>query len=116
MIRKLTIQQPTTKQKLLVLNALQSRYLSDIELAVLAEIVDFSSSGTITLTVAITKQIRGVLGIGTSAFNTAVFRLSEKNAIKKEGKTIVLNPLFNNINDLSGVLISFNQDSPLPKD
>jgi hypothetical protein len=108
MIKKLKFNSENAlKNKLNVLNAIQGRFLSETETSVLMGFISFSTNNCLTMSVEITKQIKSEYGLSTSNFNTSVHRLEEKGAYKKEGKTIYLNPLYNNITETTGILIQF---------
>jgi DNA-binding MarR family transcriptional regulator len=95
----------STADKVNILSSLQKIGLSDTESAVLAEIIEHSQNNNITLSVSITKQIRDTLNISATSFNTSLHRLEQKGTIKKEGRTIILNPLYNKLQEITELLI-----------
>jgi predicted transcriptional regulator len=107
MIKKLKYENADTALKLRVINSLRLVNLSDTESAVLAELIDNSSNNITTLTIELNKQIRAKLNMNPSLFNTCIHRLQEKGTLKKEGKTLILNPLYNNLSDITQIVISF---------
>ncbi len=94
--------------KVNILSSLQKISLSDNESAVLAEIIELSSGNIVALSVHITKQIRNKLSISASLFNTSLHRLEQKGTMKKEGKTIILNPLYNQLTVVTEILIKLS--------
>lgn len=106
-MRKKIKQSATTQNKVYVLCAMLKKKLSDTEINVLSELVEMSQGNSITLNVQITKQIRETLNISESSLNTSIHRLEQKKVINKEGKTIVLSPIFNDLLSLEGLVIEF---------
>lgn len=88
-----------------VLAHILGKQLSDTESLVLEKIIKYSPSSSFNLDVHLSKQIREELNITQSSFNTSISRLQEKNCIKKEGRTITLHPLFNNLSETKEILI-----------
>ena len=106
-MRKKITKPNTSRDKVQVLCSLLNKNLSDNEINILSELIEMSQGNNITLQVGITKQIRDELKISASSFNTGIHRLEQKKVITKTGKTIIINPVFNNITDLTGLVIEF---------
>jgi len=107
MIRKIKPIDPTLLNKVMVLNRMVNISLSDSESAVLAELLSYSTGNALTLTPEITKQMRSNTSMAPSLFNTCMHRIEQKGAIKKEGKTIMLSPIYNNMENITGLLVEF---------
>ena len=102
----------TTAGKVGIISALQQINLSDNESAVMAQLIEYSNNNSITLSVYLSKEIRDKLSITATSFNTSIHRLEQKGTIKKEGRTIILNPLYNRLIDVTEILISVPNSLP----
>lgn len=81
--------------------------LSTTERAILEYFINTSLNNVNLISADISREICGQLSLTQSSFNTTVFRLHKKGVIKKSGKTIELHPIFNNIQELDKLIISF---------
>lgn len=107
MIKGLTIKNSELKHKVNALCVLKFKGVSATEEAVLCFLVAVSINNSVALTIDISAQIKQDLGISASSLATCLFRLQEKDIIKKSGKVVTLNPIFNNINEMQKLLITF---------
>lgn len=85
--------------------SLRKIQLSDSESATMAKLITYSSNNAVTLDVNLARQIREELNFGQSLFNTCINRLEKKKCIRKEGKSIWLDPMFNNLQEVSEIVI-----------
>lgn len=81
--------------------------LSAAEFKTLQGLVEVSESNNLFLSVATSSHIKEKFSLTESAFNTSVFRLNKKRLIIRNGKTINLSPMFNNIGQLENLVINF---------
>ena len=88
-----------------IISALKKIQLSDSESAMLSKLIKFSNNNSVTLDVNLSRQIRDELKMTQSSFNTAIHRLELKKCITKEGKGIVLNPVYNRISEWIEIVI-----------
>jgi len=93
------------KDKVYIISALRKIQLSDSESAVVSSLITYSNNNSLTLDVNLARQIREELEIGQSLFNTCMRRLEIKKCIRKEGKSIWLDPMFNNLKEVSEIVI-----------
>jgi len=108
MLKKFIIRDSAVSTKIKTICAIKGIHLSETEIVALESLILFSDNGSLGITPLISKQIRCEMGITSSALNTAIFRLTEKGAINKQGRTVIISPVFNNIDSLTGVLINFS--------
>ncbi len=85
--------------------SLRNTNLSDSESAMLLKLITYSTNNSLTLDVNLGRQIREALGIGESLYGTCISRLQDKKCITKEGKSIILNPVYNRIMEWKEVVI-----------
>lgn len=81
--------------------------LSESELSLLKILIDYSSQNTITLSADLSRQIIAATGLKETTFNVSLHRLEKKGVIRSTGKTKTLHPIFKDINECKGLLISF---------
>lgn len=105
--RGITIPSASLEDKLKVICCIKFEPIPAAELAVLSAIITYSQNNGLFISPDISRQIRQFYGLSESSFNTALFRLVKKGLIKKEGKTVVLPPIFFGIIEMDNLLISF---------
>jgi DNA-binding MarR family transcriptional regulator len=108
MTKRFTIENSELKHKVSALCFLKFKGLSATEEAVLSWFVAGSVNSAISVDKSLTKQITHELNISQSSLSTSIFRLQEKGVIKKSGKVIILNPIFNDITNMDNLIISFS--------
>ena len=102
---KYTGKEEYIKACITALCALRNTNLSDSESAMLLKLITYSTNNSLTLDVNLARQIREELGIKESLYGTCISRLQEKKCITKEGKSIILNPVYNRISEWKEVVI-----------
>ncbi len=106
-IRGIPIKGPLLYNKVKVLSNLICGSLAESELNTLLAIVTYATNNSIFITPIISKQIQDNFNISSSSFSTALYRLGEKGLIKKDSKTVTLNPIFTGVMEMDKLLISF---------
>lgn len=106
MIKGLSIQNAGLKDKVHALCVLKFN-ISATEELILYWLIQQSINNSLSLNVDISRQLQIYLNISSSALATSLYRLGKKGIIAKSGKTITLNPIFNNIQELDKLVISF---------
>lgn len=81
--------------------------LPESELKVLAGIVKYAGTGSLALTVLLTKQLRAEYDLTESSFSTSAHRLEKKGLIVRHGKTVTINPLLVGLNETNKIAIFF---------
>ena len=84
---------------------LRNSELSESESAVVSSLIKYSTNNSLTLDVHLSRQIREELKMGQSLFGTCINRIEKKKCIRKEGKVIILDPVFNSISDWKDLVI-----------
>jgi hypothetical protein len=77
------------------------------EMKCLEILIKYSNNNSISLSGDIGKHIRSESGITESLFSTALHRLEKRLIIRRAGKTIFLNPVYNEITELGRLIIVF---------
>lgn len=108
-IRGINIPGQILHNKVKVLSNVICGGIADSEIIVLEAIIKYSTNNSLFITPIISKQIQTEFIISSSGFSTALFRLAEKGLIKKDSKTITLNPIFTGILTTDKYLISFKE-------
>lgn len=106
-IRGISIKGPLLYNKVKVLSKLICGDLAESELNALIAIVTYSTNNSIFITPIISKQIQDNFKLSSSSFSTALYRLGEKGLIKKDSKTVTLNPIFTGVSEMDKLIISF---------
>lgn len=81
--------------------------LSEKELFILCTLYHSSDNMQIPLTGMIREILSDGAGITDSNLSTILHRLTEKGLIARQNKTIILNPMFKDLDQLTGVLVKF---------
>jgi len=108
-IRSICIKGDILSKKIEVVSKLIYGDLPPNELNTLAAIITYQSNNSLFITPIISEQIRIKFGISKTGLSTSLHRLCEKKLIRKDGKTITLNPAFSGLNDMDKLLISFHE-------
>lgn len=87
---------------------------SEIELKIMTVLVRYGTGNSITLTPDLARQIRESAVVSEGSFSTYLFRLEKKKVFIRQGKTIMLHPVFNNIGDCDSIMISFKSELSAP--
>lgn len=95
----------TLQKKVSLISSIAGITLSEAESALLAEVIELSSNNQILLSPNVSSHIRAKLNITQSSFGTSLFRLEQKQAIKKNGRNLILHPLYKDILSVTEVLI-----------
>lgn len=82
-------------------------YLADRELLMINAMYEMADNMQVTLTDFVRDQLRSRFGITDSNLSTILHRLTEKGLIARQNKTIILNPMFKDLDQLTGVLVKF---------
>jgi len=106
MIKGLTINNSDLKKKVHALCVLLFN-ISATEELILCWLIEQSINNSLALSVDISRQLQQDLNISKASLATSLYRLGNKKVIAKSGKTITLNPIFNNIQELDKLVISF---------
>lgn len=106
MIKGLTIKDSGLTHKVAAICGLKFN-ISATEQLVLCSLIYLSINNTVCLSVEISRQIQESTPISPSSLSTCIFRLQEKDVIRKSGKTITLNLIFHNIQEMDKLLITF---------
>jgi hypothetical protein len=106
MIIGLTIKDSGLKHKVAAVCVLKFK-LSATEMDLLSWLIQSSINNSVCVSVDISGQIQHDLNISASLLSTGLHRLQKKGVIKKSGKTITLNPIFNNIQEMNKLVVSF---------
>lgn len=77
------------------------------EMMCLEILIKYSNNNTLSLSGEVGKHIRTESGISESLFSTALHRLEKRLIIRRAGKTIFLNPVYNEITELGRLIIVF---------
>ncbi|MFA7287607.1 MAG: hypothetical protein WC055_01890 [Melioribacteraceae bacterium] len=109
-IRGITINGPLLLKKIEVLSKLYCGDLAVSELNTLAAIITYSNNNSLFISPIISRQLQKSFNITPSAFSTSLFRLSQKGLIKKDSKTVTLNPIFTGVMEMDRLLVSFVED------
>jgi hypothetical protein len=107
MIKKIKLKGSPLQIKIRTISSVCFEKISDSELQTLISLLEYEVAGCTTLTIEVAKQIRSTAGISDSNFNTSLFRLEKKGVIKRNGKTVMFHPVFNNVREFTGLLINF---------
>lgn len=94
MRKVLKLTESNLRKKVSVISHIAGINLSDSELLLLSQIVELSTNNQVTITPQISAHIRESIGITQSGFGTSLHRLAEKGAIRKNGRTIMLHPIY----------------------
>jgi len=94
-------------EKLSILVLMQGIKLSKNELSIFSEVVYYSANGSLAMDVQLAREIRAKLNISASLFDTAIHRLSEKKVIRKNGKSIIISPIYSKAESITELLIKF---------
>jgi predicted transcriptional regulator len=81
--------------------------VSDKELDILLNLLDRVSNNSVTITPLTTKSVTEELKISQTNLSTCIYRLEQKGVLARQGKTLQLHPVFNNIQSLEGLVIKF---------
>lgn len=98
---------PLLENKIKLISYLLDLSLPEAEIKVLSGIVKYAGTGSIALTVLLTKQIRTEYDLSESAFSTSAHRLEKKGLIVRHGKTVTINPLLLGLNETNKIAIFF---------
>lgn len=93
--------------KINVLCRVNAMDVSDTEFMVLYALVKGSYNLELTLTKAARNSLCLVCDIKDSNLSTILYRLTDKGLIARQNKTIILNPMFKDLDQLTGVLVKF---------
>jgi hypothetical protein len=97
----------SSAEKVRLLSFIAKITLSDTELLILTELIECSTNNTITLSAENNKQICQRLAIKEGSFNVCVLRLYKKKALARDGKNIILNPIYRDLEGTTEVLLRF---------
>ncbi len=81
--------------------------IPDGEAKCLEILIKYSTNNTLSLSGDTGRYIRSESGISESLFSTALHRLEKREIIRRAGKNIFLQPIFNEVNDLGRLVIVF---------
>lgn len=81
--------------------------ISQSELSVLYGIIQYCENMQLTITQNSREEIMKFCDITGSNLSTILHRLTEKGLIARQNKTIILNPMFKDLDKLTGVLVKF---------
>lgn len=95
--------------KIRVMTLLIDKELSDLELKVLTGVVQLSENNTVFMSIPTGTKIKQDYRVSESGLSTGLHRLQKKGLIVRDGKTISLLPMFNNIQDLSNLIVNFTE-------
>ena len=81
---------------------------SETELLTLQAIYKQSTNLSLNVSKHLNQVISKECNIKTSALSTAIHRLSKVGAIRKDGRTIYLHPMFNGLDTTSGIMFKLS--------
>jgi len=113
-IRSIKIPGDTLTNKVRVLSFIIGGELAAQELNTLIAIIKYSTNNSLFITTVISKQLQDEFGVNSSGFSTSLFRLAKKGLIKKDSKTVILNPIFTGCMDDCKFLLTFLEDPVIP--
>jgi hypothetical protein len=97
----------TLRSKVSVLLAIQGIRLSEGEENSLLAVITYSDGAALHISAHTGGAMKKEFNLNDSSFSVGLHRLEKKKLIARSGKTISLNPMFNNIGDLEKLVISF---------
>lgn len=109
-IRRIPMHGDPLLNKVKLLSYIIADDLAGSELNVLIAVIKYCTNNSLFITPIISKQLQDEFGINTSLFSTSLFRLAKKGLIKKDSKTVYLNPIFTGCMEMDKLLVSFISD------
>lgn len=97
----------TLRDKVSVICQLKFPPIPDNEFKTLLAVISFSTNNTLAITPDVSKQIKFEFTLTDTVFTTSLFRLEKKGFINRQGKTVIINPAFTEIDKLDKLVISF---------
>lgn len=82
-------------------------YLSDSEISVLTALIDLSDNNSIHLGIPTVKHIKSLVKLSGSGLSTVLGKLEQKTIIRRDGKNIMISPVFDKIKELKMLIIQF---------
>jgi len=82
---------------------------SPIECQVMAQLIRIGENGMVNLSIDISKSITKALDLNNNTLNVSLSRIEKKGAIRKSGRIITMQPLWNNILTENEYLIEFKK-------
>lgn len=107
MVKKFKVQAAGLEDKVGLLCKLFFEQVSESEIKVLAGLISFSAQNTVTLSAAVTNQLKQELGVSGTLFSTCLHRLEKKGVYLRVDKTINFHKVFKDIEIADQVLITF---------
>ncbi len=88
---------------------------SPTECQVMSQLIRVGENGMLNLSIDTSKSITKALNLSNNTLNVSLSRIEKKGAIRKEGRIIVFQPVWNNIMNENEYLIEFKQFEISPK-
>lgn len=107
-MRKIIKVNLSTQSKVQLLSLIAGIELSKTESAILSTLIECSSNGTITLSAQFNRQICQELKIEIGNYNVSIHRLTDKKAINRTGKNLILNPIYKDLIETTEVVIKIS--------
>lgn len=80
---------------------------SPIECRVMSQLIRVGEHGMLNLSIDVSKSIAKALNLSNNTLNVSLSRIEKKGAIRKDGRIIVMQPLWNNILTENEYLVVF---------
>jgi len=80
---------------------------SPIECQVMSQLIRVGEHGMLNLSIDVSKSITKALNLSNNTLNVSLSRIEKKGAIRKDGRIIVMQPLWNNILTENEYLVEF---------
>lgn len=90
-----------------IITAIMFGVIPEGEMQTLEAVVKYSVNNTLAVSGGIGKEIKASMGISDTMFSTGLFRLEKRGIITKQGKTIMLHPVYKDIDLLNRFILSF---------
>jgi hypothetical protein len=94
---------------LFILSYLYFQVTNEKELKVIEEIIKLSEAGPVVLSKELRELILNSAEITDTNLSTILHRLEKKGAIKKDGKTIYLPPVFNKFYNIAELVVRIQE-------